>query len=86
MKGSASSAVMVRGHSSQVECSQVLDGTVYESRTTNACSLTPALPSTCMQTDFLQVKLFLQSHLAKSFSLCQYSILQRKHIYIFVQL
>uniref|UniRef100_A0A452E0U2 5'-3' DNA helicase ZGRF1 n=1 Tax=Capra hircus TaxID=9925 RepID=A0A452E0U2_CAPHI len=55
VKGSASSAVMVRGHSSQVECSQVLDGTVYESRTTNACSLTPALPSTCMQTDFLQV-------------------------------
>ncbi|XP_042107758.1 protein ZGRF1 isoform X13 [Ovis aries] len=54
VKGSASSTVVVRGHSSQVECNQVLDGTVYESRTTNACSLTPALPSTCMQTDFLQ--------------------------------
>ncbi|XP_052498162.1 protein ZGRF1 [Budorcas taxicolor] len=54
VKGSASSTVMVRGHSSQVECSQVLDGTVYESCTTNACSLTPALPGTFLQTDFLQ--------------------------------
>nr|XP_020743596.1 protein ZGRF1 isoform X3 [Odocoileus virginianus texanus] len=54
VKGSATSAVMVRGHSSQVECSQFLDSTVYESCTTNTCVLTPELPSTCMQIDFLQ--------------------------------
>ncbi|KAB0342652.1 hypothetical protein FD754_019578 [Muntiacus muntjak] len=55
VKGSATSAVMVRRHSSQVECSQFLDSTVYESCTTNTCVLTPELPSTCMQIDFLQV-------------------------------
>ncbi|KAM9699626.1 5'-3' DNA helicase ZGRF1 isoform 3-T7 [Dama dama] len=54
VKGSATSAVMVRGHSSQVECSQFLDSTVYESCTTNTCVLTPELPSTCMQIDFSQ--------------------------------
>ena len=59
MKGSATSAVMVRGRSSQVECSQFLDSTVYASCTANTCVLTPELPSTCMQIDFLQVKLFL---------------------------
>ncbi|KAB0368299.1 hypothetical protein FD755_020065 [Muntiacus reevesi] len=55
VKGSATSAVMVRGHSSQVECSRFLDSAVYESCTTNTCVLTPELPSTCMQIDFLQV-------------------------------
>ncbi|XP_065763692.1 5'-3' DNA helicase ZGRF1 isoform X5 [Muntiacus reevesi] len=54
VKGSATSAVMVRGHSSQVECSRFLDSAVYESCTTNTCVLTPELPSTCMQIDFLQ--------------------------------
>ncbi|XP_055443960.1 5'-3' DNA helicase ZGRF1 isoform X7 [Bubalus kerabau] len=54
VKGSASSAVMVRGHSSQVECSQLLDSTVYGSCTTNTCFLTPELPSTRMQMGFLQ--------------------------------
>ncbi|XP_043726806.1 protein ZGRF1 isoform X1 [Cervus elaphus] len=54
VKGSATSAVMVRGHSSQVGCSQFLDSTAYESCTTNTCVLTPELPSTCMQIDFLQ--------------------------------
>uniref|UniRef100_A0A8C6G211 Zinc finger GRF-type containing 1 n=1 Tax=Moschus moschiferus TaxID=68415 RepID=A0A8C6G211_MOSMO len=55
VKGSATSAVMVRGHSSEVERGQLLDSTVYESCTTNMRFLTPELPSTCMQTDFLQV-------------------------------
>ncbi|XP_024849270.1 5'-3' DNA helicase ZGRF1 isoform X3 [Bos taurus] len=54
VKGSASSAVMVRGHSSQVECSQLSDSTVYGSCTTNTCFLTPELPSTRMQMGFLQ--------------------------------
>lgn len=71
MKGSAASAVMVRGHSSQLECSQFPDS-VYENCMTDTCFLTPKLPSTCMQIDFLQVKIFLKFHLAKSFSFCQY--------------
>ncbi|XP_068399430.1 5'-3' DNA helicase ZGRF1 isoform X3 [Eschrichtius robustus] len=54
VKGSAASAVMVRGHSSQLECSQFPDSIVYENCTTNSCFLTPALPSTCMQIDFFQ--------------------------------
>ncbi|XP_057561797.1 protein ZGRF1 [Hippopotamus amphibius kiboko] len=55
VKGSATSAVMVRGHSSQLECSQLPDSIVYENCMTNTCFLTPELPSTCMQIDFLQV-------------------------------
>uniref|UniRef100_A0A8C0HZS6 Zinc finger GRF-type containing 1 n=1 Tax=Balaenoptera musculus TaxID=9771 RepID=A0A8C0HZS6_BALMU len=55
VKGSAASAVMVRGHSSQLECSQFPDSIVYENCTTNSCFLTPALLSTCMQIDFFQV-------------------------------
>ncbi|XP_020957325.1 protein ZGRF1 isoform X4 [Sus scrofa] len=54
VKGSAASAVMVRGHSSQFECSQFPDS-VYENCMTNTCFLTPKLPSTCMQIDFLQL-------------------------------
>ncbi|XP_004426625.1 PREDICTED: protein ZGRF1 [Ceratotherium simum simum] len=55
VKGSATSAVMVRGHSSQLECSQFPDRIEYENCTTDPCFLTPKLPSTCMQIDFLQV-------------------------------
>ncbi|XP_059867822.1 5'-3' DNA helicase ZGRF1 [Delphinus delphis] len=55
VKGSAASAVIVRGHSSQLECSQFPDSIVYENCTTNSCFLTPELPSTCMQIDFFQV-------------------------------
>ncbi|XP_058405906.1 protein ZGRF1 isoform X2 [Diceros bicornis minor] len=54
VKGSATSAVMVRGHSSQLECSQFPDRIEYENCTTDPCFLTPKLPSTCMQIDFLQ--------------------------------
>ncbi|XP_009446424.2 5'-3' DNA helicase ZGRF1 isoform X4 [Pan troglodytes] len=51
VKGSATSGVMVRGHSSQLGCSQFPDSTEYE----NFMTETPELPSTCMQIDFLQV-------------------------------
>uniref|UniRef100_G1S333 5'-3' DNA helicase ZGRF1 n=1 Tax=Nomascus leucogenys TaxID=61853 RepID=G1S333_NOMLE len=52
VKGSATSGVMVRGHSSQLGCSQLSqDSTEYE----NFMTETPELPSTCMQIDFLQV-------------------------------
>ncbi|KAB1282150.1 Protein ZGRF1, partial [Camelus dromedarius] len=59
VKGSATSAVMVRGHSSQLECSQLPESIAYDNYTTDTCFLTPKLPSTCMQIDFLQVKIFL---------------------------
>nr|XP_054365038.1 protein ZGRF1 [Mirounga angustirostris] len=55
VKGSATSAVMVRGHSSQLECGQFPDSIEYENRTTDTCLLTPKLTSACMQIDFLQV-------------------------------
>ncbi|XP_063494042.1 5'-3' DNA helicase ZGRF1 isoform X4 [Symphalangus syndactylus] len=52
VKGSATSGVMVRGHSSRLGCSQLSqDSTEYE----NFMTETPELPSTCMQIDFLQV-------------------------------
>ncbi|XP_054410311.1 5'-3' DNA helicase ZGRF1 isoform X4 [Pongo abelii] len=51
VKGSATSGVMVRGHSSQLGCSQFPDSTEYE----NFMTETPELPRTCMQIDFLQV-------------------------------
>ncbi|XP_064441042.1 5'-3' DNA helicase ZGRF1 isoform X2 [Mirounga angustirostris] len=54
VKGSATSAVMVRGHSSQLECGQFPDSIEYENRTTDTCLLTPKLTSACMQIDFLQ--------------------------------
>uniref|UniRef100_A0A8C3WJC5 5'-3' DNA helicase ZGRF1 n=1 Tax=Catagonus wagneri TaxID=51154 RepID=A0A8C3WJC5_9CETA len=60
VNGSATSAVMVRGHSSQLECSQFPDS-AYENRMTNTCFLTPKLPSTCMQIDFLQMKKSLEN-------------------------
>ncbi|KAK2508980.1 hypothetical protein MC885_018914 [Smutsia gigantea] len=55
VKGSATSAVMVRGDSSQLECTQFPDSTEGGNCMTDTCFLTPELPSTCMQTDFLQV-------------------------------
>ncbi|XP_036776736.2 protein ZGRF1 isoform X6 [Manis pentadactyla] len=55
VKGSATSAVMVRGDSSQLECSQFPDNIECENYTTDTCFLIPELPSTCMQIDFLQV-------------------------------
>ncbi|KAL4679743.1 hypothetical protein H8959_009393 [Pygathrix nigripes] len=51
VKGSATSGVMVRGHNSQLGCSQFPDSTEYE----NFMTETPELPSTCMQIGFLQV-------------------------------
>ncbi|XP_037847026.2 5'-3' DNA helicase ZGRF1 isoform X4 [Chlorocebus sabaeus] len=51
VKGSATSGVMVRGHSSQLGCSQFPDSTEYE----NFMTETPELPSTRMQVGFLQV-------------------------------
>nr|XP_044623305.1 protein ZGRF1 isoform X6 [Equus asinus] len=54
VKGSATSAVLVRGHSSQLEHSQFPESAGYGSCMTDTCFLTPKLPSTCMQIDFLQ--------------------------------
>uniref|UniRef100_A0A2K5D0A1 5'-3' DNA helicase ZGRF1 n=1 Tax=Aotus nancymaae TaxID=37293 RepID=A0A2K5D0A1_AOTNA len=55
VKGSAASGLMVRGHSSQLGCSQFPDNTEYENFMMDTCFLSPNLPSTCMQIDFLQV-------------------------------
>ncbi|XP_031799865.1 protein ZGRF1 isoform X1 [Sarcophilus harrisii] len=52
--GSASSEVMIRGPSSQMEWNQYLDSVEYKSFTQGPCFLTPKLPSSCMMTDFLQ--------------------------------
>ncbi|EFB19628.1 hypothetical protein PANDA_015631, partial [Ailuropoda melanoleuca] len=57
VKGSATSAVMVRGHSSQLECGQFPDSIEYENCTTDTCLSTPKSTSACMQIDFLQVTL-----------------------------
>ncbi|GAB1288100.1 Protein ZGRF1 [Apodemus speciosus] len=55
VKGSATSSVMVRGHSLQLGCSQFPDSIEYENFLTDTCVWTPELPSTCVQTDFFQV-------------------------------
>ncbi|XP_077611121.1 5'-3' DNA helicase ZGRF1 [Crocuta crocuta] len=55
VKGSASSSVMVRGHNSQLKCSQFPDSIEYGNCVTDSCFLTPELTSACMQIDFLQV-------------------------------
>ncbi|XP_042839955.1 protein ZGRF1 isoform X1 [Panthera tigris] len=54
VKGSATSTVMVRGHNSQLECSQFPDSIEYGNCMTDSCFLTPKLTSACMQIDFLQ--------------------------------
>nr|XP_023404367.1 protein ZGRF1 isoform X2 [Loxodonta africana] len=51
VKGSATSAVMVRGHSSQLGCSLFPDSIEHENFMTDSCFPT----SNCMQIDFLQV-------------------------------
>uniref|UniRef100_A0A8D2E277 Zinc finger GRF-type containing 1 n=1 Tax=Sciurus vulgaris TaxID=55149 RepID=A0A8D2E277_SCIVU len=56
VKGSATSGIMVRRHNSQLGYSQFPDSMEYQNFMTDTCFLTPELPSTCMQTDFLQVK------------------------------
>lgn len=56
MKGSATSGVMVRGHSIQLGCSQSPDSVEYENFMTHTPVWTPELPNACVQTDFLQVK------------------------------
>ncbi|KAL6059656.1 hypothetical protein STEG23_037121, partial [Scotinomys teguina] len=55
VKGSATSGVMVRGHSTQPGCSQFPDSVYYDNFMTQTPVWTPELPSTCVQTDFLQV-------------------------------
>ncbi|XP_021014537.1 protein ZGRF1 [Mus caroli] len=55
VKGSATSGVMVRGHSLQRGCSQFPESIEYENFLTDTCVWTPRLPSTYGQTDFLQV-------------------------------
>ncbi|XP_055484271.1 protein ZGRF1 [Psammomys obesus] len=55
VKGSATSGVMVRGHSLQLGCSQFPDSIECENFMTNSGVWTAELPSTCVQTDFLQV-------------------------------
>uniref|UniRef100_A0A8C2MRE6 5'-3' DNA helicase ZGRF1 n=1 Tax=Cricetulus griseus TaxID=10029 RepID=A0A8C2MRE6_CRIGR len=55
VKGSATSGVMVRGHSIQLGCSQFPDSVEYENFMTRTPVWTSELPNTCMQTDFLQV-------------------------------
>ncbi|XP_051823101.1 protein ZGRF1 [Antechinus flavipes] len=52
--GSASSEVMIRRSSSQMEWNQYPDSVEYKSFTQGPCFLTPKLPSSCMMTDFLQ--------------------------------
>ncbi|XP_054550532.1 protein ZGRF1 isoform X2 [Talpa occidentalis] len=54
VRGSASSAVMLRGPSSQLECSQFPESIEYGNCVTNTHFLTTELPSTCTQIDFLQ--------------------------------
>ncbi|XP_049487014.1 protein ZGRF1 isoform X4 [Panthera uncia] len=54
VKGSATSTVMVRGHNSQLECSQFPDSIEYGNCMTDSCFLTPKLTSACTQIDFLQ--------------------------------
>ncbi|XP_021585338.2 5'-3' DNA helicase ZGRF1 isoform X6 [Ictidomys tridecemlineatus] len=56
LKGSATSGVMVRGKSSQLVYSQFPDSMKYQNFMPDTCFLTPELPSSCMHTDFLQVK------------------------------
>ncbi|XP_049997607.1 5'-3' DNA helicase ZGRF1 isoform X2 [Alexandromys fortis] len=55
VKGSATSGVMVRGHSTQLGYSQLPDSVEYENFMTCTPVWTPELPSACVQTDFLQV-------------------------------
>ncbi|XP_075835284.1 5'-3' DNA helicase ZGRF1 [Microtus pennsylvanicus] len=55
VKGSATSGVMVRGHSTQLGYSQLPDSVEYENFMTCTPGWTPELPSACVQTDFLQV-------------------------------
>ncbi|XP_038167500.1 protein ZGRF1 [Arvicola amphibius] len=55
VKGSATSGVMVRGHSTQLESSQLPDSVDYGNFMACAPVWTPELPSACVQTDFLQV-------------------------------
>ncbi|KAK7814542.1 hypothetical protein U0070_005845 [Myodes glareolus] len=55
VKGSATSGVMVRGHSIQLGYSQLPDSVEYENFMTCTPVWTPELPSACVQTDFLQV-------------------------------
>ncbi|XP_051021655.1 protein ZGRF1 [Acomys russatus] len=55
VKGSATSGVMVRGYNLQLGCSQLPDSVEHENFMTDTRVWTPELPSTCMQTDFLQV-------------------------------
>lgn len=56
MRGSATSGVMVRGHSTQLEYSQLPDSVDYEDFMTCTPVWTPESPGACVQTDFLQVK------------------------------
>ncbi|KAH0500830.1 Protein ZGRF1 [Microtus ochrogaster] len=55
VKGSATSGVMVRRHSTQLGYSQLPDSVEYENLMTCTPVWTPELPSACVQTDFLQV-------------------------------
>uniref|UniRef100_A0A8C9PJB7 Uncharacterized protein n=1 Tax=Spermophilus dauricus TaxID=99837 RepID=A0A8C9PJB7_SPEDA len=77
LKGSATGGVMVRGQSSQLVYSQFPDSMEYQNFMPDTCFLTPELPSTCMHTDFLQVKIFLWLYFGKLFSLCQYYFIKR---------
>ncbi|XP_076998620.1 5'-3' DNA helicase ZGRF1 isoform X3 [Tamandua tetradactyla] len=55
VKGSATSGVMIRGHSSQPRCSPFPESIEYENYMTDICFLTSDLPGNCRQIDFLQV-------------------------------
>ncbi|XP_037686413.1 protein ZGRF1 [Choloepus didactylus] len=55
VKGSATSGVMIRGHSSQPGYSQFPESNKCENSTTDICLLTSKLPGICRQIDFLQV-------------------------------
>ncbi|XP_059551406.1 protein ZGRF1 [Myotis daubentonii] len=55
VRGSATSAVMVRGHCPPLGCSQLPGRPAHNSSTADACAWAATLPRACAQVDFLQV-------------------------------
>uniref|UniRef100_G1PGR8 5'-3' DNA helicase ZGRF1-like N-terminal domain-containing protein n=1 Tax=Myotis lucifugus TaxID=59463 RepID=G1PGR8_MYOLU len=55
VQGSATSAVMVRGHCPPLGCSQLPGHPAHNSPTADACAWAAQLPRACVQVDFLQV-------------------------------
>ncbi|XP_070273142.1 5'-3' DNA helicase ZGRF1 [Myotis yumanensis] len=55
VQGSATSAVMVRGHCPPLGCSQLPGHSAHNSPTADTCAWAAQLPRACVQVDFLQV-------------------------------